>query len=449
MPKPQTQNTCLADAEYVESIQEMKNTWNSRKTAVLGELLCKGHLLGDALEMVDFLSKDIELASEFEFYRTNQEFAPEELAVKRYDYTAEQLVKTTLMSVDAAYMTLSHLKQHPERVTVILQAIEHLKNLNAHGVIYNKVLKKYTGCRLSMFEGNAVGYRPTGDGKWCVLITGPVRRTIDEQFFFSSEQEAIECILKKISPVVDSILFRWSPVNIIFTEDEPHPLHVRVFNNTNSLNKFLDLERTENIYLLSLLHSDNRINREPECKGGRIVPHGQMLSELSIKSTWTTVGIGEWKNDFSHITADKIMICLINAYFHSTDYFVIYRAADDMISNAIAKAICDFICEENDIEPDKYDPLVYECMSKRLHSVRLMLTVFFMRHSSMPPISYRTIARELELSYNRVLRIGKRCEELYLLPYRDGLLFTSNADQLLAKKLERTPLVCPSLALPG
>ena len=63
MPKPQTQNTCLADAEYVESIQEIKNTWNSRKTAVLGELLCKGHILSDALKMVDFLSKDIELSS--------------------------------------------------------------------------------------------------------------------------------------------------------------------------------------------------------------------------------------------------------------------------------------------------------------------------------------------------------------------------------------------------
>lgn len=75
----------------------------------------------EAKEIWDYLCQDFEVLNEFKYYVLNNKFVPDNFCVKRNNYSAKQIFKSTSLEAICAYNYLIFLKNNPN------EALDKLK----------------------------------------------------------------------------------------------------------------------------------------------------------------------------------------------------------------------------------------------------------------------------------------------------------------------------------
>jgi hypothetical protein len=73
-------------------------------------------------ETWDYLCQDFEVLNEFKYFVLNSQFVPDDLCVKRSNYSAKQIFESTYLEEIGAYNYLIYLKNSPDRAMERLKA---------------------------------------------------------------------------------------------------------------------------------------------------------------------------------------------------------------------------------------------------------------------------------------------------------------------------------------
>ena len=336
------------------------------------------------------------LADERAIYGRCRGFTPNEEDSFCYaGYTARKIISTLKCSNALAYDLLEEMVSNEDKARWLTVVLLKFKQINEAGIQYADFLVRYTGMDQDTSKAT-MSYCNAYSAGWCLTIRNEMGKGWAEEYYFATERQIIDFIFYEayMDQIDSAAIWRDKYVTNVFYSKAPatRPT-IYTFHDVDAVNEFIEDYEFKTIQIIEIFSARDE-------RDYFIRMNGNLLHRVKVHSV------------FNHMDANNIIDGVVNAYFHSAEYIVLFCEKRPSLLPSIAQAISDAMGAAYNGEDEIMDELVTDTMALQIKKMYANLRVFSFR-AIFPYTKYPVISSQEGIPVTQLRNMVTYCKEHY------------------------------------
>ena len=336
------------------------------------------------------------LADERAIYGRCRGFTPSEEDSFCYaGYTARKIISTLKCSNALAYDLLEEMVSDEEKSKLISVCLYTFEQINKSGIRYADFIVRYTGMDQDTRKAT-MSYCNAYSAGWCLTIRNETGKGWAEKYYFATERQIIDFIFYDVlRPTIDApaVLRDRYVSNVFYSKAPATRPTIYTFHDAKAVNEFIEDYEFKTIQIIEIFPAQDE-------RDYFIRTNCNLLHRVKVHSV------------FNQIDANNIIDGVVNAYFHSAEYIVLFCEKRPSLLPSIAQAISDTMGAAYNGEDEIMDELVTDTMALQIKKMYANLRVFSFR-AIFPYTKYPVISSQEGIPVTQLRNMVTYCKEHY------------------------------------